>query len=302
MYNIIYYSFIIPHHNSPNLLNRCLNSIPQRDDIEIIVIDDNSDEDKKPKLSRPDVKLISIDEEHTKGAGRARNYGLVEANGKWIIFADCDDFYEENFILELDKYKDSDNDVIIWDFYGSYDLNKKTCIDGDANLYIKALAHDPHNLNLQKALKFRINAPWNKMFNNAFVKRNNFQFEEVPKGNDAFFTMSAMEKANKVSFIFKRLYYWVKTDTGLTHSKNKEGLLAKTSLSKASQIKIRNKAWGTIVLLHSGWKTIYSKNGFSFTLRLTFKKLFNGTPWLKVYFQRWRFVSEANRIIKRHQA
>lgn len=36
------YSFIIPHHNSPDLLNRYLKSIPQREDIEIIVVDDNS--------------------------------------------------------------------------------------------------------------------------------------------------------------------------------------------------------------------------------------------------------------------
>lgn len=292
------YSFIIPHHNSPELLNRCLNSIPQRDDIEIIVIDDNSDEDKKPKLSRPDVKLINIDAEHTKGAGRARNYGLKEAAGKWIVFADCDDFYEENFIFELDKYKDSDNDIIIWDFYGSYDLSKKTWKDGDANLYIKALAHDPNNLLLQKALKFCVNAPWNKMFNRTFIQTSNIRFEEVPKGNDAFFTMSAMEKANKVGFIFKRLYYWVKTDTGLTHSKNKEGLLANTSLSKASQIKIRNRAWGTIVLLHSGWKTTCNKHGFFFTLTLLFKKLFNGTPWVKVYYQRWIFLKTAQKNIR----
>lgn len=102
------YSFVIPHHNSPELLNRCLNSIPQRDDIEIIVIDDNSDEDKKPKLSRPDVKLISIDAEHTKGAGRARNYGLKEATGKWIVFSDADDFFIPSFIDVLDQYKDQE--------------------------------------------------------------------------------------------------------------------------------------------------------------------------------------------------
>ena len=51
------YSFVIPHHNSPTLLNRCLDSIPQREDIEIIVVDDNSDADKKPQEDRPDVKL-----------------------------------------------------------------------------------------------------------------------------------------------------------------------------------------------------------------------------------------------------
>ena len=38
----INYSIIIPHKNSAGLLQRCLDSIPQRDDIQIIIIDDNS--------------------------------------------------------------------------------------------------------------------------------------------------------------------------------------------------------------------------------------------------------------------
>ena len=39
----INYSIIIPHRNIPLLLRRCLDSIPRRMDIQIIVVDDNSD-------------------------------------------------------------------------------------------------------------------------------------------------------------------------------------------------------------------------------------------------------------------
>ncbi len=41
----IVYSIIIPHKNIPLLLQRCLDSIPQREDIQIIVVDDNSSSD-----------------------------------------------------------------------------------------------------------------------------------------------------------------------------------------------------------------------------------------------------------------
>ena len=37
------YSIIIPHKNTPKFLQRCLDSIPQREDLEVIVVDDNSD-------------------------------------------------------------------------------------------------------------------------------------------------------------------------------------------------------------------------------------------------------------------
>lgn len=42
----INYSIIIPHKNIPQLLQRCLDSIPIRDDVQVIVVDDNSDTDK----------------------------------------------------------------------------------------------------------------------------------------------------------------------------------------------------------------------------------------------------------------
>ena len=108
------YTFIIPHHNSPELLNRCLDSIPQRGDIQIIVVDDNSAEDKRPYIERDDVEVIYIDAEHTKGAGRARNYGLKAAKGKWLLFADCDDFYNAGFLEVLDQYKDKNIDMLFF--------------------------------------------------------------------------------------------------------------------------------------------------------------------------------------------
>ena len=294
----IIYSFIIPHHNSPDLLNRCLNSIPQREDIEIIVVDDNSDVDKKPRVSRPDVKLICIDAEHTKGAGRARNYGLKEAKGKWVIFADCDDFYADGFIDELDKVKDSNYDIVIWDHYANYLVSSGTWSEGDANLYMKALSYDRDNQMLQKALKFRVNAPWNKMYRADFLHKHDFQYEEKPVGNDAYFSMSAMDAATHVGFIYKRLYYWVKTENGLTHGKKKDSLALKRAVGEADRIKIRNHAWGCLVPFHSGMAAIAKKYGVLFMLSHYLKKLVNGTPWLHVYYQRWRFVKEARHIIK----
>lgn len=300
--NTINYSFIIPHHNSPDLLERCLDSIPQRQDIEIIVVDDNSDPYKKPHISRTDIRLIYIDAEHTRGAGRARNYGLKEAKGKWLIFADADDFYEKDFILELDKFKDTDFDIVIWDHYGTFDINTKRWKDGDAHLYMKALSYEPNNAIIQKALKFRVNAPWNKMYRASFIEKHKFQYEEKAKGNDAFFSMSAIEKAYKVGFIPKRLYYWVKTEGGLTHGKSKEGLKETLTIGKADKIKIRNRAWGALVPLHSGIKTVYNKYGLRFTLSHYSKKFFNGVPWLLVYFFRYRYVKIAKNIISKHQS
>ena len=60
---MINYSIIIPHKNSPELLERCLNSIPERKDIEIIVVDDCSNENGRPQIDREGVEIIYVTNE-----------------------------------------------------------------------------------------------------------------------------------------------------------------------------------------------------------------------------------------------
>jgi cellulose synthase/poly-beta-1,6-N-acetylglucosamine synthase-like glycosyltransferase len=62
---MINYSIIIPHKNIPQLLQRCLDSIPRREDVQIIVVDDNSDANKVdfanfPGLNDPYVEVVFV--------------------------------------------------------------------------------------------------------------------------------------------------------------------------------------------------------------------------------------------------
>ena len=57
------FSVIIPHYDIPDLLMRCLKSIPVSEDIQVIVVDDNSADadtylDRYPELSRPLFNVI----------------------------------------------------------------------------------------------------------------------------------------------------------------------------------------------------------------------------------------------------
>ena len=95
MNNHINYSIIIPHKNNLELLRRCLISIPNRTDIQRIVVDDCSAQSTVKellKLEDNSTKIILTTE--NKGAGYARNIGLKNAVGEWIVFADSDDTFE----------------------------------------------------------------------------------------------------------------------------------------------------------------------------------------------------------------
>lgn len=206
------YTFIIPHRNSPELLNRCLSSIPQRDDINIIVVDDNSDIGKKPTISRSDVQVLYIDADHTKGAGHARNVGLAAAKGKWILFADADDFYKEGFLEVLDRYKDSDIDVL----YFNYDYKDGTTFEtlpmSSVQKYIYTFDGSSCTSDY---IKLRSKAPWNKMVSRNFINLRRIYFEEVPNGNDILFSMFTAVLSRKVAINQKSLYVYLKNPNSI---------------------------------------------------------------------------------------
>ena len=96
MQTVVNYSIIIPHYDIPDLLVRCLKSIPVREDVQVIVVDDYSPGNEEyaaryPELTRPFVEFYTTASHG--GAGCARNVGLQHARGRWLAFADADDFW-----------------------------------------------------------------------------------------------------------------------------------------------------------------------------------------------------------------
>lgn len=216
--NSITYSFIIPHHNTPNLLQRLIDTIPKRCDVEIVVVDDNSDEDKKANTVRADVKTIYIDKHHTKGAGGARNVGMDAATGKWFLFADADDLYKPNFIDVLDEYKDDDIDILFF--------NVET-VDNDSlePIYEYRSAFHQRITNEYDGSKRSTDnllywgyGPWRKMLSASYVKKYNFRFEEVPVSNDSFFSLQTSHFARKWKLDKRILYSLALYRGSLTYS------------------------------------------------------------------------------------
>lgn len=115
-------SIVIPHYNLPReLLTRCIASIfNQRIDpecFEIIIVDDGSKE--KPfwisdVFTNGNIRIISI--EHS-GLSGARNRGIEEANGKYIMFVDSDDYIQPNSIHPcIETLKSESPQILRYDF------------------------------------------------------------------------------------------------------------------------------------------------------------------------------------------
>lgn len=197
------YSIIIPHKNTPDLLQRCLDSIPQRDDIETIVIDDNSDPVKVdfnlfPGKDRKGIAVIF--DKAGKGAGHARNIGLELAGGKWLLFADADDyFYPYSFDI-LDKYVDSDNDIIYF-YFDSRDGVTNELIPDRVPDIKKGIDNNDYDL-----LKYKSYSPCGKFIRRSFVMKHHFRFDEVVASNDVMFSTMVGFYSNKITTISAPLY------------------------------------------------------------------------------------------------
>lgn len=203
------YSIIIPHRDIPQLLQRCLESIPQHPDLEIIVVDDNSDPKVVdfacfPGQERSDTTIIL--DKTGLGAGHARNIGLEHAKGKWLLFTDADDIYVDDMYDILNHKKESDADVIFFKMRSvmSNDLNKPIKRMTYINTYIDdyLMTGDERNIRLRHPV------PWGKMIKRDFVSRNHFHFDETQYTNDNFFAVCVGYYAKKIEAVDIVLYIY----------------------------------------------------------------------------------------------
>lgn len=215
------YTIVIPHYNIPELLRRCLNSIPTRDDTQIIVVDDCSPNAHSytmliPELNRNDVEFYST----PKGgsAGRARNIGIEHAKGIWVTFIDADDLFNTNYNELLDKNIDCEADVIFYQSKSvmSDDLTKSS----NRNIFDHHFREYFRNGN-ESLLKFEFDAPWGKFVKKDLIDKNSIRFDEIRYSNDTFFSACVGLFAKKILVSPEQLYIVTERNGSLTSGKMK---------------------------------------------------------------------------------
>ena len=201
------FSIIIPHKEIPDLLMRCLKSIPVSEDIQVIVVDDNSADaetylDKYQELSRPYLEFIRT----TKGGGPgyARNIALEHAQGKWILFADSDDFYVDNMSDIIYSYIDSEADVIF--FKNKAVLSDNISIRANRSSYVNERIDQYLADGDEWPLRAKIYVPWGKMIKRSLIVKHDIRFDEVLYSDDNYFSLLTGYYADKIKVVNEVLY------------------------------------------------------------------------------------------------
>jgi len=203
-------SVIIPQKNSIRYLQKLFSTIPENERIQIIVVDNSEKPVTKEEIgiSRSYSLLWASPD---RCAGGARNVGIDHAEGRWLVFADADDYFEPGaFDLFLSKVN-STSDLIYYCPRGIFMDTGETSVRGKAG---SDLIND--YLNGKKSemdLRLHYLYPYCKMVRTSMVKERNLRFDEVLAGNDMYFSMTSGYYANRVEVV-NRVVYVVTSSPG----------------------------------------------------------------------------------------
>lgn len=198
-------SIIVPIYNAEKFIKKCVDSLlnQTKKELEFILINDGSTDKTHDILKTYKDKRIKYFKNKNQGIGKTRNFGIEKATGKYIIFIDSDDHIEPTTCEELyNKAIKEKADVVVCDFFKVYD-------DGsieDINLPSFKTSKLKDNPNILIDINL---SPWNKIYSTKLIKDNNIRFAEGIKYEDVPFVSEALDRANKIAKLDKKLNYYV---------------------------------------------------------------------------------------------
>ena len=216
-------TIIIPHYNTPDFLVHMLQSIGLHDGVQIIVVDDHSDQYLE-ELAECRNSFHYVQFFHTgygsKGAGAARNVGLRHAKGRWLMFADADDEFLPGWFEAVSNYLESDNDLICFAPTG----RKQDHSSSDRHLRLAAIAENylVGGYGAEERLRYRFSVPWSKLIRADVVFNNDIRFDEVPYSNDVMFSAKVGFYAGKITADRHPVYCVVEHEGSLTYDNSGE--------------------------------------------------------------------------------
>ena len=211
-------SIIVPVYNVEKYLSKCLESLINQTlkDIEIVCVNDGSTDNSLSILkeyANKDSRIKIIDKQN-EGVSVARNTGINAATGKYLMFADSDDYLVENACEKaLNTIEHNNSDICI---FGHYDLVDGKLVKSSVNKdIIKA-----QKQNNQTYTDFSINI-WDKIYNREFLIRNSINFiPNLKTSEDVIFNFICQFNNPNVSYSTEPLYVYRLTRENSATSKS----------------------------------------------------------------------------------
>ncbi|WMX54272.1 glycosyltransferase family 2 protein [Peribacillus sp. R9-11] len=219
-------SIIVPVYQAKDYIRSSVESLLGQtyNNIEILLIDDGSNDGSEiicDELAKMHTVIKTIHQDN-KGVSAARNSGIQQAKGEYLLFVDSDDFISPLAVEQLMKIiEQTKADIIFFDFIKVYSKQK---VDVSANITEGLYSSEEFSDVFLQLVKTNIaNNIGTKLYNAELIKNNNLLFSE--KYNiceDISFCLNATRKSKQVYYLKEKLYFYNIHENGSLMSSYKE--------------------------------------------------------------------------------
>ncbi|MGN0493209.1 MAG: glycosyltransferase [Acutalibacteraceae bacterium] len=213
-------SVIVPVYNVEKYLKKCIQSILAQDfsEYEIILVDDGSTDESGKICDEYSLKYsqIKVIHQKNKGLGGARNRGIEEACGNYLLFIDSDDSIKENMLSYLyNTAIDNDSDLVLFGMDYIDEDGKLIETKRPSNSGIRNIDSD------ERADIFSVD-PYtcNKLFKRDIFIKNNIRYPEQMWYEDLCVAPKIMLCADKVTVTDKVFYNYLQRKNSIMHVKD----------------------------------------------------------------------------------
>lgn len=210
----ISFTFIIPFYNLPiHYLERMLSSIPSREDVQIIVVDDCS----SPKIVNTEelenvtqkYKAELIFSQKNQGPGIARNTGLLKAKGNWVLFADADDVYNTESLDKLLSLCCNTASDVVW--FG---------INGNLFGFRESQEKIQYCTQEEKWRFLQFVGPVNKVIRKKLLLDNSIYFDNTFYGEDQIFSIKLVCLSKCPAVFSTNIYNYISNPASLSKTED----------------------------------------------------------------------------------
>lgn len=193
-------SVIIPLYNGELYIEKCLDSVKGQNysSLEVIVVNDASTDNSEMLVReykrKSGLKLVLINQEN-QGQGAARNTGIRQAKGEFLVFLDQDDTLTAGILEKMVETAGREQADIVAAGY------RRVTDTGKVKKEVRLQQTDWS--------KYKAIAPWAKLYRTEFIKKNQIVFLPVVLGEDIYFLMQAYSYMPKVVFLSEIGYNWL---------------------------------------------------------------------------------------------
>lgn len=230
-------SITIPVYNSEPYLEKCLDSIMGQTykKLEIICVDDDSTDNSLVILKKYTAidDRIKVIHKKNEGVSIARNTGLENANGDYVLFVDSDDWIESTTCeIALKNLVEQNTDLVIWTYIWERkgESKEKEIFDTDLVFTEEEVQKKLHRRMIgviDEELAYPENADalctvWGKLYKRSIISQYNIKFydiREIGTYEDGLFNLVYLQYVKKAVFLNKYLYHYRRTnDISITES------------------------------------------------------------------------------------